>query len=228
MSAGIAHEINNPLAGILLYSSNLIKKVPEEGAFKEGLEIIMHETIRCRSIIQDLLEFSRDTEPQKIMTNINDIIEKALSILENEFHLHHISMEKDLSSQMPDNELDPNQMEQVFVNLLINAVEAIQEEGLITIRSQIDAERKCERIEISDTGCGIQPENLSKIFEPFFSTKTKGTGLGLAVSYGIVRNHNGEIQISSVPGEGTHFTIEIPFLQTASSTETQGNDNGTK
>jgi len=228
MAAGIAHEINNPLAGILLYSSNLIKKVPKEGALKEGLDIITHETIRCRTIIQDLLEFSRDREPQKIMTNINDIIEKALSILENEFRLHHISVEKDLSSQIPDNELDPNQMEQVFVNLLLNAVEALQEEGVITIRSQIGSDRNCERIEISDTGCGIPSEKLSKIFEPFFSTKAKGTGLGLAVSYGIVRNHNGEIQVSSVPGKGTRFTIEIPFLQTASSTETQGHHNGTE
>lgn len=228
MAAGIAHEINNPLAGILLYSSNLIKKVPKQGALKEGLDVIMHETIRCRSIIQDLLEFSRDREPQKIMTNINDIVEKALSILENEFRLHHISVEKDLSSEMPDGQLDENQMEQVFVNILLNAVEAIQKEGTITIRSQLDSVWNCGRIEISDTGCGIPSENLAKIFEPFFSTKVKGTGLGLAVSYGIVQNHNGEIKISSVPGKGTRFSIEIPLLETTFSTETQDQDNGTK
>jgi len=227
MAAGIAHEINNPLAGILLYSTNLVKKVAEEGDLKEGLDVIIQETIRCRTIIQDLLEFSRDREPQKIMANINDILEKALTILENEFRLHHISIKRELSRQIPDNEFDVNQIEQVFVNLLLNAVEAIQDDGEITVRSQIDVDRKYERIEISDTGCGIRSENLSKVLEPFFSTKVKGTGLGLAVSYGIVQNHQGDIVVSSTPGKGSCFTIEIPFHQGTVSTETKDRHNGT-
>ncbi len=211
MAAGIAHEINNPLAGILLYSTNMNKKVKEGNSIKEGLEIIIHETIRCRSIIQDLLEFSREREPQKIMANINDVLEKAISILENEFHLHHISLKKDLVGKMVDLEIDANQMEQVFVNILLNAVEAVQEDGAITVKSQIDPDRNWVKVEISDTGCGMNAENIPKIFEPFFSTKTKGTGLGLAVSYGIIRNHQGDVQVSSEIGKGTCFTITSPL-----------------
>jgi signal transduction histidine kinase len=217
MAAAIAHEINNPLAGVLLFSTNLAKKVPKEGPLKEGLDIIIHETIRCKSIIQELLEFSREREPQKVLKNINDVINKALSILENEFRLHHISTEKALSDELPDTLLDVNQMEQVFVNLLLNAVEAIQEKGVITIKSYLDASQTYEIIEIMDTGCGISPDDMNKIFEPFFSTKPKGTGLGLAVSYGIVRNHQGEIKVSSQLGSGTRFTIEIPVTRETSS-----------
>jgi two-component system NtrC family sensor kinase len=217
MAAAIAHEINNPLAGVLLFSTNLAKKVPKEGPLKEGLDIIIHETIRCKSIIQELLEFSREREPQKVLKNINDVINKALSILENEFRLHHISTEKALSDELPDTLLDVNQMEQVFVNLLLNAVEAIQEKGVITIKSYLDASQAYEIIDIMDTGCGIPPDDMNKIFEPFFSTKPKGTGLGLAVSYGIVRNHQGEIKVSSQPGSGTRFTIEIPVTRETSS-----------
>ena len=221
MAAGIAHEINNPLAGILLFSTNLAKKVPKEGPLKEGLDIIMHETIRCNGIIQELLEFSREREPQKVLTNINDIINKALSILENEFRLHHISVEKALSDELPDTLLDLNQMEQVFVNLLLNAIEAIQETGVITVKSYMDPSQLYAMIEIMDTGCGISPNDIDKIFEPFFSTKPKGTGLGLAVSYRIVRNHRGNIKVFNQPVTGTRFVIEIPVTQESPSEEVE-------
>ncbi|MBN2125639.1 MAG: GAF domain-containing protein [Deltaproteobacteria bacterium] len=210
MAAGIAHEINNPLAGILLYSTNLVKKVPADSALREGLDIIVHETIRCKSIIQELLEFSREKEPERTRRNVNDVIERALSILENEFRLHHVRVEKDLSSEMPDVFIDGNQIQQVLINLLLNAVEAIQENGAVRIRSYPDPAMGRIGIEITDTGCGIAPENINKVFEPFFSTKPKGTGLGLAVSYGIVRNHGGDIDVSSVPSQGTSFHIYIP------------------
>ena len=217
MAAGIAHEINNPLAGILLYSTNLSKKLPNDRVLKEGMDIIIHETIRCKSIIQELLEFSREKEPKKSLTNINDIINRSLNILENEFLLHHVTVNNDLSGKLPDTYLDSNQMEQVFVNLLLNAIEAIQEKGVITIKSREDPSRMQERVEITDTGCGISPEDIDRIFEPFFSTKPKGTGLGLAVSYGIVQNHQGDIEVFSQPGMGTRFTIKIPMIKANSS-----------
>ena len=228
MAAGIAHEINNPLGGILLYSTNLFKKVPEEGPFKEGLEIIINETMRCKTIIQDLLEFSREKEPEKTSANFNHTIEKILGMLENEFRLHHIRVETHLSSELPDILVDVNQMHQVFVNLLLNAVEAIQDNGVISIWSQIDPDQRCVRVEIADNGCGIPPEHISKVFEPFFTTKAKGTGLGLAVSYRIVRNHHGDIKVSSQPGQGTRFTIEIPLLKSAPSKEAKGQPHGTQ
>jgi two-component system NtrC family sensor kinase len=213
MAAGIAHEINNPLAGILLFSSNLSKKVPEKSPLKEGLDIIMRETVRCKTIIQELLEFSRDREPQKEMVNPNMILEKALKILENEFHLHHIKIEKHLSADLQETMLDENQMEQVFVNLLLNAVQAIEEKGVITVTSRMDQNRGKALIEIEDTGGGIPPENMEKIFDPFFSTKPKGTGLGLAVSYAIVKNHGGNITAFSKAAEGARFMLEFPILK---------------
>jgi len=225
MAAGIAHEINNPLAGILLYSSNMIKKVPEEGPLKEGLDVIVHETIRCRGIIQELLDFSKEREPKKTLTNINDVIGKALNILENEFRLDHISVETDLSEEMVSSFLDENQMEQVFVNLLINAVEAMDDGGRIRIKTRLGPEGKCMKIEFEDTGCGFPKEALNRIFEPFFSTKAKGTGLGLAVSYGIVENHMGDIRAYSEPGKGASFIIEIPLIKQLSSEETEGFKN---
>ena len=216
MAAGIAHEINNPLAGILLYSTNLVKKVPQKGPLREGLDVIIHETIRCRGIIQELLEFSREKEPRKIPADIHEIIIKALNILENEFRLRHIQLEKDLSEGMPKALLDVDQMEQVFINLLLNAVEAMQEEGTIRIRTRVDLDKKRLTVEIEDTGCGISPENLGKIFDPFFSTKPKGSGLGLAVNYGIIEKHGGNIRVSSKLDRGTCFTIEIPAGEEAS------------
>ncbi len=220
MAAGIAHEINNPLAGILLYATNLIKKIPTESTIiKEGLDIIIQETIRCRNIIQELLEFSREREPKKVLANINSIIEKALHFLENEFHLHHITVEKHLSPAIPDILLDVNQIQQVFVNFLLNAIEATEGHGVIKIKSFLILNQRHVRIEIADKGMGISPEHINKIFEPFFSTKPKGTGLGLFVSFGIVQKHDGHIQVSSHPGRGTTFTIEIPLTQEAASTE---------
>ena len=228
MAAGIAHEINNPLGGILLYSTNLSKKVPEDGPLREGLEIIINETLRCKTIIQDLLEFSREKEPDKTLANINHVIEKTLGMLDNEFRLHHITVKKLLLSEMPDNFLDVNQMHQVFVNLLLNAVKAIQQNGEITIRSQLDADRKHATVEIADNGCGIPQEHISQIFEPFFTTNPAGTGLGLAVTYRIIRNHQGEIHVSSKPGKGTRFSIEIPLHESEPSGKTTRHPNASQ
>jgi signal transduction histidine kinase len=211
MAAGIAHEINNPLAGVLLFSSNLLKKAPQEGPFREGLEIIIQETLRCKAIIQELLEFSRPSEPKAFLTNVNKVIVKAIHLLDNEFRLHHIRLEVDLSKQLPEILIDENQIEQIFVNLFLNAIQAIEERGTVTVRSYVSSDRKNVAIDVSDTGCGIPPENMSKIFEPFFSTKAKGTGLGLAVTYGIVQKHGGKVYAFSQPKQGSRFIVELPI-----------------
>jgi two-component system, NtrC family, sensor kinase len=213
MAAGIAHEINNPLAGILLYSSNLVKKVPETGPLKKGLEVIIHETVRCRGIIQDLLEFSREREPVKALADINGVINKALSILVNEFRLNRISLEKKLSDHLPNVLIDVNQIEQVFINFFMNAIEAIKGQGQVSVRSYRDENDQGVVVEIEDSGMGIPQEHLERIFEPFFSTKPKGTGLGLAVNYGIIHKHGGQIKVSSQPGRGTTMRIRLPFGQ---------------
>ena len=213
MAAGIAHEINNPLAGVLLYSSNLIKKIPDDSLLKEGMEIIIRETQRCKIIIQGLLEFAREQQPKKMLTDINQIIDRAVCMLENEFRLRHIQLERAYSKDLKPAMLDGSQLQQVFVNLLLNAAHAVDQEGTIEIRTRPDSAGEHLIIEIQHSGCGIPPENLDKIFEPFFSTIKDGSGLGLAVSYGIVRNHQGELTVKSQPGKGACFTITLPLRQ---------------
>ncbi|MFO7686039.1 MAG: ATP-binding protein [Desulfobacterales bacterium] len=210
LAAGIAHEINNPLAGILLYSSNMLKKAAPDNPFRHGLEIIVRETTRCKGIIQELLEFSRHKAPKKCPASINGIVEKALSIVDNELMLRHIKVEKHLAANLAEILLDGNQMEQVLINLLLNAAQAIDKNGRIVIETRLDPCRRLEIVEITDNGCGIAPMDATRLFEPFYSNKNTGTGLGLAVSYGIVRNHNGHIKVASKLGGGTRFTIELP------------------
>ena len=213
LAAGIAHEINNPLAAILLYSTSMLKDFPVESPHREGLEIIVHETVRCRGIIQELLEFSRERESRKVSANANKILEKALTILENEFRLRRIRVEKKLSSNLPDIPLDVNQIEQVLINFLVNAMEAIPGEGEVIIRTGEDEEGKGIIIEIEDSGIGISEEYKDRIFEPFFSTKPKGTGLGLPVNYGIIEKHQGRISVFSEPGQGTRIRVWLPLDQ---------------
>jgi len=219
MAAGVAHEINNPLAGILLYSSNMRKKVPAGSPLEQGLQIIINETQRCKTIIQGLLDFARDTEPNKISADINDIMLSALSIADNEFKLKHVRIINQLSESMIKIPLDKNQILQVFLNILLNALQAVPENGCVTVRSRVDNGRKKIIVEVEDNGCGISPDNIRKIFDPFFSTKSNGTGLGLAVSYGIIKNHDGDIEAFSKVDEQTRFTVELPVLPEPSPAE---------
>jgi len=158
-----------------------------------------------------LLEFARDREPQKALANINDIMGTALGIVDNEFRLRHVDLQLQLAKDMVKTLVDANQIEQVFINLLLNALHAVEENGRVSVRSAVDSEHNQVRVEIADNGCGIAAPDIKKIFEPFYSTKTKGTGLGLAVSYGIIKNHQGDIRVFSVPGEITQFTLEFPI-----------------
>jgi len=165
-----------------------------------------------KRIIQELLEFSRERKPQKASANLNSIVKKALSVVENEFRMRRIRVDKRLSTDIPESPLDANQLQQVLVNLLINAAEAIQENGTIGVYSFLGPDENTVTVEITDSGCGIPPEHMDRIFEPFFSSKEKGTGLGLAVSFGIVRNHRGYIEVSSQPGQGSCFSVTLQFL----------------
>ncbi len=211
MAAGIAHEINNPLAGILLYSSHMRKKVSPGSGLDEGLDVIIKETKRCKTIIQGLLDFARNTKPQRVSTNVNRIVESALGIVENEFHLRHVDIILILDKDMVNIMVDENQIEQVMINLLLNALGAVEENGKVFVRTKADLGTGAIFVEVADNGCGIEQDNLKKIFEPFFSTKKQGVGLGLAISYGIIQNHQGKIRVSSKAGEGSRFVIEFPI-----------------
>lgn len=212
IAAGVAHEINNPLGGILLFSSNMSKKVEAGSPIEKGLKIIIRETQRCKVIIQRLLEFSRDKKPKKIPADINDIVTTALGVVENQFYLRHVTVEKHLAPDMVKTLLDEDQIEQVLINLLLNALNAVEEYGRVTVKSTVDAAQNIIEVEIADNGCGISAENVKKIFEPFYTTQSTGTGLGLSVSSGIIKNHQGDIRVFSELEKGTRFIVELPIL----------------
>jgi signal transduction histidine kinase len=215
MAAGVAHEINNPLTGILLFSSNMVKKVPDGSQLQDGLRVIMKETQRCKTIIQGLLDFARDVKPEKNAADVNQIMRSALAVVENEFRLQHVQIKTRLCDDMQKTYLDENQIQQVFINILLNALQAVDKKGLIKVQTQVDMPAQKINVTIADNGCGIAPNLLDKIFEPFYSTKNNGTGLGLAVSFGIVKNHHGEIRASSKPGQGTRFVVQFPIVSDA-------------
>lgn len=340
LAAGVAHEINNPLTGILTYSSFLLKRTKDQKEFQEDLSVIVHETKRSREIVKGLLDFARQSVPKKHNENINKIIDRAVTVIGNQFNINHIKLVKVFDEELPDAIVDTNQMQQVFINLIVNAIHAsdkngatisvstklislppygitqvknaicpnghnlidqsIKIKGMPTIRVQvqvdgkvgyinldpiygknrnnygiklekgskyniscpkcniplIDKNKKCPKcgsptyfyeipgkgrfegcalkggewqhwqavedegqkeyieIKVEDEGCGIPKENISKIYEPFYTTKgQKGTGLGLAVIWGIIDNHNGRITVDSEVGKGTAFTIRLPIAK---------------
>ncbi|OQY20414.1 MAG: hypothetical protein B6I36_01180 [Desulfobacteraceae bacterium 4572_35.1] len=207
--AGIAHEINNPLTGILMFSTMASETPGIDEQLKNDLLTITHETERCAGIVKGLLDFGRESIPQKAFTTLNSILDKTLALIENQILFQNIKVVRDYDINMPEIEVDPNQLEQVFMNIFINAAQAMPGGGELIIKSVEDDD--WVKAIVSDSGCGIPSENLTRIFDPFFSTKQqKGTGLGLSVSYGIVENHGGDILVDSSPESGTTFTIRIP------------------
>ncbi len=208
--AGIAHEINNPLAGILLFSSIVFKDPQLNKSSKENLLTIIAETHRCSKIVRNLLEFSRESIPDKRSASTNKIINQTLAIISNLDFYQDIRIIKKFTEHLPEIDVDFGQIEQVFMNIMINAGHAMPDGGILTIRTKSIENNVV--IELEDTGFGIDTKILDKIFDPFFTTKgrKKGTGLGLSISYGIIKNHDGRIEVQSVLGEGTTFTIYIP------------------
>jgi len=211
LAAGIAHELNNPLTGIILHASILRRKAHFPQDLERELETITDEAERCARIVRNLLDFSRKTEPQKDMNNINDIIDQALGLVENLSVFQNIEIVKEYSSDIPELLLDPGQMEQVFVNMFVNASQSMGDGGKLTLWTGLDLDGETVVVRVKDTGQGIKEEHRGKIFDPFFSTKgAKGTGLGLSVSYGIVEGHGGTIEVQSEMGKGTVFTVRLP------------------
>jgi two-component system NtrC family sensor kinase len=210
IAAGVAHEINNPLTSILLNTHLMLEKLEKSDVFYENLSLIADETARCTQIVKGLLEFARQNPPQKTFTNINELIERTSQLLENQASFQNIRIIKDLKAGLPPLKLDRNKIQQVFWNLLLNACEAMPEGGQITVSSSLSEDEKTIAVHFADSGIGIPKENLSKLFDPFFTTKSSGTGLGLAVSYGIVEQHQGRIEVKSEVGRGTVFTLSFP------------------
>ncbi len=213
LSAGVAHEINNPLAGILIYAELLQREMEEKVQGKEFVDEIINQTIRCQQIVNRLLEFSRHSLGQRTHVDLNNVVNRCVELILHQALFHNIQVIRDLDPELPQPMGDTGQLQQVLTNLLINAADALQGQGTITITTRPSPERNGVSLTFSDTGPGIPAEILDKIFEPFFTTKPvgKGTGLGLSIVYSVIQRHGGTIEVDSKPGAGTTFTIRLPM-----------------
>ena len=211
MASGVAHEINNPLGGILLYSSIILEDMPEDSPMRENVQKIIYQTNRCKNIVQSLLDFARTPTGDMVSLQINQVIHTSLNLVKDQSIFHGIEIEFILADHLPDILGDQSRLEEVFLNLFINAADAMEGGGKLKIITE-QTKNGTIRISISDTGKGIDEEHLSHIFEPFYTTKEQGhgTGLGLSIAYGILRKHNATIDAKSKPGVGTTFIISMP------------------
>jgi len=210
--SGVAHELNNPLAAVIGFAE-LLAMTNEDAALRPHLDMIVKSAQRCHKIVQNLLSFARQHPPERRQVAINGAIDEVLEFMAYEFRTGNITISKQYGEGLPTILADPHQLQQIFVNILGNARQAIQAfrpDGIITVRTR--REGGMIRIEFIDNGPGIRPENLSRIFDPFFTTKAvgKGTGLGLSLCYGMIREHGGNIRAESVVGHGATFVIDFP------------------
>jgi len=211
MAAGVAHEINNPLGGILLYSNLVLEDIPEDSPARENIQKIIYQTNRCKGIVQNLLDFARAPTGDLLPLKINNVIKTSLDLVKDQAMFHGIAIKTSLAENLPEIMGDRARLEEVFINLFINAADAMKGKGLLTITTGLSSNNSV-KILVSDTGEGIDKEHLQHIFEPFFTTKEPGTGtgLGLSIVYGIIRKHNGFIDAESESGKGTTFIIFLP------------------
>jgi len=212
LAAGVAHELNNPLQGIVAYSHLLLERLPEGNPMRASLQKIVNQADRCREIIRGLLNFSRPRTPQMKLSSVNAVVQECLALVERQALFHNITIVKNLRDDLPPVIMDPSQMQEVFMNIIINAAEAMDGVGRLVCTTRLDDSQNFVEIVFTDTGHGIRPEDLGKIFDPFFTTKDPGhgTGLGLAISRAIVENHKGTISVASEVGKGTTFTVCLP------------------
>lgn len=223
LAAGIAHELNNPLTGVLTFSHLVRKQLPDDSPEAEDLDLVIQETKRCATIIRRLLDFAREKTPEKKYSDINMMIEETTQLISQSAQLSDIDIIKNLDEQLPAVWIDEDLVKQVIMNMLVNAQHAIEDGGTITVRTREipdfrggdpeDEPVSMVEIVVTDSGCGISEENLQKIFDPFFTTKGvgKGTGLGLSVSHGTIEAHGGQIEVESEMGVGTEFRVYLPL-----------------
>jgi PAS domain S-box-containing protein len=225
LAASVVHEVNNPLAGIMVYIKLFLKKYKEnklQDEKTEGQLLKMEKELdRTTRIIRNLLTFARQSEPSMSPVEINKVIDAALPLVENQINLENITLMKNLDTELPLVQADFDKIQQVLINIMLNAIQAMPEGGTLTIASSTaravrirDSYKNAVRIDITDTGLGIPQEDLKKLFTPFFTTKEKGVGvgLGLSVVHGIIGKHKGKIDVESAPGKGTTFTIFLEAM----------------
>ena len=213
LAGGVAHEINNPLGGILAFTQLMMRDLKDGDSMKEDLAEVEHAAVRCKKIVADLLDFSRaSTGKEKQWLDINLLIEKIVPFLKTELKSYNINLKLDLKKELPNVYGGASRLQQVFLNLFTNACQAMPKGGDLVVSTFRKDTNLC--ISVGDTGYGIPKENLSRIFDPFFTTKAsgKGTGLGLSISYRIVKEHDGIIAVESREGKGTKFTVKLPAV----------------
>ena len=212
IAAGAAHEINNPLTGILTFAEDLIDEAPPNDARIEDYQIIKRETLRCRQIVRSLLDFARQDKPEISSLNINEVLKLTIALVEKLPQFQNCTLQTQFQKDIPLVRGDGGQLQQVFLNLMINAAQAMPEGGEVFIITRHEPGNPLIEVLVRDSGIGIKPEDQKRIFDPFFSKKSigKSHGLGLSVTFGILEQHGGSIEVSSKPGEGATFIISLP------------------
>lgn len=213
LSAGVAHEINNPLTTILTSTLLLQEDFDQSDPIYRELQTVADEALRCRKIVASLLDFARQSRPTKKLTNLNDTVTQSFMLTRKQAAFKDVDIELALEENLPDVYVDKDQIEQALINLVLNAAEATEPGGKIRLSTRWNKQAGEIEIAVCDTGVGIPPENLDKIFDPFFTTTENGTGLGLAVTHGLIEQHGGTIEVDSTVGQGTCFTIGLKVDQ---------------
>jgi two-component system, NtrC family, sensor kinase len=213
LAAGVAHEVNTPLAVISNYIQMLAKQIPSDDPRQQTIERIVKQTFRASEIVNNLLNFSRTGAAELIEVDINSVLEETLALVQHPLKTAHVNVVKNYKEELPAVLGSITRLQQVFLNLFMNARDAMPQGGMLQVSTL--TYNGSVAIEVTDTGAGIPPENLQRIFDPFFTTKAtgRGTGLGLSVSYGIIKEHAGKVDVRSTPGKGTSFRLEFPVAR---------------
>ena len=229
MAAGVAHELNNPLTTVTGFVELVLNELPQESAYHDDLDLALKEALRARGIVRGLLDFSRPTQDQCVPTDLNDLISQVLNLNRHMLRMSNCAIRLELWDDLPLIEVDPNKILQVLHNLVQNAIKAMTVNGTLTVRTALAQRpphtdlsannRGWVSVLVQDTGVGIPPEALGRIFEPFYTHQIAdrpdepGIGLGLSVSYGIIQNHGGSIEVESTVNQGSSFTVYLPLEQ---------------
>ncbi len=213
LSAGVAHELNSPMTGILNFSHFIKESHPGKQQLQHDIEVVIRETERCKKIIKSLLDFARQSKPEKKEDDVIQLLDKIISLIENHKDFKDIKIIKEFDQKTPLIMFDKDQLQQVFMNLVINAQEAMPSGGTLYISAGVTRDGSHIEIKFLDTGIGIEKDNLGRIFDPYFTTKETGTGLGLSISLGIIESHGGSLELVSSPGDGSTFIVKLPVAQ---------------
>ena len=228
LAASIAHELNNPLQAIQNCLHLVLRRPLPETKRRQYLEMAQEEVERLIGIVQGMLDFYRPSKGQRASVKVNTIVENVLALAAKQLQRGQVTVHQHLTPDLPPLEAVSDQIKQVFLNIVINAVEAMPDGGDLYVNTTLTPDGRWVAISFTDTGIGLSPEEQANIFEPFYTTKTQGTGLGLSVSYGIIERHGGSIEVQSEPGQGSCFTVKLPVSQPEQSIATATQREGAK